>query len=196
MSSPLIQPDDDPPEPESDLKSSATGDDPVSVGELFQSAEDLARQATHAAKRLFDRGRHRKLRISRRGEAVLPDIPLGVVAAAEAASLLGAGLLRVAAVNVGAKLLFDIEVVNDADRYYKVGVERFLEGDLERAEPLFLKAARIDDTHAEAYLQLGVLYRMRGQKEEARQVLKRALLLDETGETGRKAGEILRSLES
>ena len=77
-----------------------------------------------------------------------------------------------------------------------MGVERLLEGDLERSEEALLKAVRIDDTHAQAYLQLGVLYRMRGEVEPALQVLERARRLDDAGEVGRKAGDIIRALKS
>ena len=77
-----------------------------------------------------------------------------------------------------------------------MGVERFLEGDLERSEEALLKAGRIDDTHAQAYLQLGVLYRMRGEVEPALQVLERARRLDDAGEVGRKAGDNIRELRS
>ncbi len=134
------------------------------------------------------------MRISRNGKPVLPDLPLAAVAALEAASLYGAGFARVLAVNVGARFLFDVEVVNEADKYFKLGVEHFLEGDLGRSEEALLKAVRIDDTHAAAYLQLGVLYRMRGELEQARPVLERARRLDDAGEIGKKAGDILIAL--
>ena len=167
---------------------------PVTVGDLVDGTVDTATFLATSAKRLVDRGRYRKLRISRKGKPLLPDIPLAAVAAVEAASLYGAGFARVLAVNVGARFLFDLEVVNEADRFFKTGVERFLEGDLERAEPAFLRAVTIDDTHAAAYLQLGVLYRMRGDVKKARPLLERAMSLDPTGELGRKAGDVLRAM--
>ena len=167
---------------------------PVTVGDLVDGTVDAATFLATSAKRLVDRGRYRKLRISRKGKPLLPDIPLAAVAAVEAASLYGAGFARVLAVNVGARFLFDLEVVNEADRFFKTGVERFLEGDLERAEPAFLRAVTIDDTHAAAYLQLGVLYRMRGDVKKARPLLERAMSLDPTGELGRKAGAVLRAM--
>lgn len=169
---------------------------PMTVGDVMDGANRVFSGVGTSAKRLFDRGRYRKVRISRKGKAVLPDLPLAAVAAAQAASLYGAGFARVLAVNIGARFLFDVEMVNEADKYFKVGVERFLEGDLERAEEALLKAVRIDDTHALGYLQLGVLYRMRGDLERATQVLERARRLDDAGETGRKAGDILRALAS
>ncbi len=168
---------------------------PVTVGDLVEGAKHAVGTVGTTARRLVDQGRYRKVRISRKGKPVLPDIPVAAVAAVEAASLYTAGFARVLAANVGARFLFDIEVVNEADKYYATGVERFLEGDLERAENALLKAVRIDDTHAGAYLQLGVLYRMRNESDKARPVLERARALDDAGETGRKAGDILRALD-
>lgn len=167
---------------------------PLTVGDLVEGAVGAVGAVGAGARRFVDRGRYRKVRISRNGKQLLPDIPVAALAAVEAASLYGAGFARVLAVNVGARFFFDVEVVNEADRYFAVGVERYLEGDLERAEEGLLKAVRIDDTHAEAYLQLGVLYRMKGDLEKARAVLERARRLDDAGEIGRKAGDILRAI--
>jgi tetratricopeptide (TPR) repeat protein len=173
----------------------ALSDRPVTVGELMDGASKALGTAGTSARRLFDQGRYRKVRITRNGKPVLPDIPLAAFAAAEAASFAGAGVARALAGNFIGRFLFDVEVVNEADKYFDTGVERFLEGDLERAEQSLLKAVRIDDTHAGAYLQLGVLYRMQGETEKARAVLERALRLDDAGETGRKAGDVLRALD-
>ena len=167
----------------------------VTVGEIVESAKVAVETVGTTARRLVDQGRYRKVRISRKGKQLLPDIPVAAVAAVEVASIYTAGFARVLAANVGARFLFDIEVVNEADKYYDTGLERFLEGDLERAEKALLKAVRIDDTHAGAYLQLGVLYRMQNESAKARPVLERARALDETGEIGRKAGDILRALD-
>lgn len=168
---------------------------PMTVGDVIGGVGSAVDSVSTTARRWIDRGRYRKLRISRNGKAILPDIPVAALAAMEAASLYGAGFARVLAVNVGARFFFDVEVVNEADKYFKMGVERYLEGDLERAEEGLLKAVRIDDTHAEAYLQLGVLYRMKGDTDKARAVLDRARRLDDAGEIGRKAGDILRALD-
>ena len=57
-----------------------------------------------------------------------------------------------------------------------------------------LKAVRIDDTHGPAYLQLGVLYRLQGEADKAIKVLERAHSLDDAGEIGKKAIDILRQI--
>lgn len=169
---------------------------PLTVGELVDGTREAFESVASHARRLIDRGRYRKLRITRKGKAVLPDIPIAAAAALEAASLYGAGLARVLAVNVGARFLFDVEVINEADKYYERGKEALLDGDLDRACEALEKAVRIDDTHAGAFLQLGVLYRLRQHPEAARRMLSRARSLDENGEVGRRAEEILRALES
>lgn len=168
---------------------------PLTVGDVVRGAQSLATRFGTGTRRWVDRGRYRKVRISRGGKPLLPDIPVAAVVAAEAASLYGAGWARVLAAHVGARFLFDIEIVNEADKFYQVGAERFLEGDWERSEEALLRAVRIDDTHAPSYLQLGVLYRLNGKSEEAVSVLRRAKQLDEAGEVGRKAGDILRAID-
>jgi tetratricopeptide (TPR) repeat protein len=181
---------------ELDAEAEREEEGPLTIGEIVDGASKVLDDVTTSARRMFDRGRYRKIRISRKGKQVLPDIPLAAAAAIEAASIYGAGLARVLAVNVGAKFLFDVEVVNEADKYFERGKQAVLDGDLERALEAFTKAIRIDDTHAGAFLQLGVLFRLRGEAEKARPMLVRARELDENGEVGRRAEEILRALES
>lgn len=167
----------------------------VTVGDIVDGVSGVAESIGTHARRLIDRGRYRKVRITRKGKQVLPDIPVAAAAALEAASMYGAGIARVLAVNVGARFLFDVEIVNEADKYFERGKQAVLDGDLDRAKEALEKAVRIDDTHAGAYLQLGVLYRLRGQRENARVMLSRARELDENGDIGRRADEILRALD-
>jgi len=189
-----LSPREDPDEIEAEAEKEIEG--PLTIGEIVDGASKVFDGVTTTAKRIFDRGRYRKIRISRKGKQVLPDIPLAAAAAIEAASIYGAGIARVLAVNVGAKFLFDVEVVNEADKYFERGKQAVLDGDLERALEALTKAIRIDDTHAGAFLQLGVLFRLRGEADKARPMLVRARELDENGDTGRRAEEILRALES
>lgn len=172
-----------------------TGDEAVTVGELLDGAQRLAGSVRASAQRWVDRGRYRKLRVSRKGKPLLPDIPLAAVAAVEAATLAGAGWGRLLAAHLGAGLLVDVEVVNEADRFVQAGTDHLLDGDVERAEAALLKALSIDDHHAAGYLQLAALYRIQGAPERARPLLKRAIALDPAGDVGRKAGDLLRALD-
>lgn len=168
---------------------------PVTVGEIVEGAAKIVDGVATGARRLVDRGRYRKVRISRKGKSLLPDIPLAAVAVIEAASLFGAGLPRVLAVNVGARFLFDIDVVNEADRFLEIGRKALLDGDLDTADEALNRAVRIDDTHAEAFMQLGVLNRLRGDADAARANLERAKILDDLGDVGQRAAGILRSMD-
>lgn len=167
----------------------------LTIGDIADGVTNVAESLGTHARRLIDRGRYRKVRISRKGKQVLPDIPVAAAAALEAASMYGAGIARVLAVNVGARFLFDVEIVNEADKYFERGKTALLDGDLDRAREALEKAVRIDDTHPGAFLQLGVLWRLRGEPENARAMLLRARELDENGEVGKRAEEILRALE-
>lgn len=169
-------------------------DAPLTVNDIVDGAQRALDGASTQVRRLVDRGRYRKLRITRKGKPVLPDIPLAAVAAVEAASLAGAGVARVLAVNVVGRLLFDVEVVNEADRFLDTGRQALLDGDLDTAKIALEKAVRIDDTHAEAFMQLGVLNRLRGEFDEARRCLTRARELDEVGEIAQRAKTILDAL--
>lgn len=169
---------------------------PLTVGEMVQGAKEILDDVQVSARRIIDRGRYRKVRISRKGKPVLPDIPIAAAAVVEAASLYGAGLGRVLAANVGVNFLFDVEIVNEADKFLEKGKKAILDGELERAGEAFEKALRIDDLHPEAHLQLGVVRRLQARREEARTCFLRARDLDETGDIGRRAEELLRGLES
>ncbi len=167
----------------------------VTVGQLLDGAKSAVSTVADSAKRLIDRGRYRKVRISRKGKPVLPDIPVAAVAVMEAASIATGGLARVLAVNVGAKMFLDINVVNEADKYLERGKQALLDGDLARAEEALVTAGRMDDRHAEVYLELGVLFRLKGELDDARSFLLRAKELDALGDTGRRAEAILAAIE-
>lgn len=169
---------------------------PLTVGEMVQGAKEILDDVQVSARRMIDRGRYRKVRISRKGKPVLPDIPIAAAAVVEAASLYGAGLGRVLAANVGVNFLFDVEIVNEADKFLEKGKKAILDGELDRAGEAFEKALRIDDLHPEAHLQLGVVRRLQARREEARACFLRARDLDETGDIGRRAEDLLRGLES
>jgi len=176
--------------------------DGVTVGELLDGARDAADAVAGAAaniaasaQRMVDRGRYRKVRISRKGKPVLPDIPMAAAVAAQVASMYGGGVARVLAVNLGAKLLFDVDIVNEADKYVKKAQQALLDGDLGVARDALIVALKMDDRHAGAHLQNGVLARLEGDKKKARSHLGTAIKLDPLGETGKRAQAILAGLD-
>ncbi len=185
----------------------AEGDDePVTVGELIEGARGAANEVGQvmagaasdlagSARRLFDQGRYRKVRISRKGKPVLPDIPIAAAAAVQAASMYGGGIARVLAANLGAKLLFDVDIVNEADKYLAKAHTCLLDGDVVRAREALITARRMDDRHAGVELLFGVIARLEGDPARARAHLERAKALDPLGDSGKRAESILASLE-
>ena len=124
-----------------------------------------------------ERGRYNKVRIKRGGKAVRPDIPVGALVAFEAATFCWTGLLRAAIVNVVGRAFFEVELINEADEHYKKGVEHFLAGDLAEAEQHLEKALRVDDRHAKAHLQMGVLRKVQGKRDVAKEHFDRVVKL-------------------
>jgi tetratricopeptide (TPR) repeat protein len=133
------------------------------------------------------RGRYNKVRIKRGGKAVLPDIPVGALIAVEAATFFSTGLLRAALVNVVGRALFEVELVNEAEGFYKKGLEHFLAGDVADAEKLFTRALEVDDRFARAHLQMGVLRKVQGNTTAAVRHFERVLELDRHSDAGREA---------
>lgn len=141
-----------------------------------------------------DRGRYNKVRIKRGGKPILPDIPVGALMAIEAATFFWTGLLRGAVVNVVGRVLFEVELINEAEEHYKRGLEHFLAGDLEDAESCLEKSLRIDERYPRAHLQLGVLRKVQGRKKEAQAHFEKAIEYDKGGDTGREAEIHLKKL--
>ena len=133
------------------------------------------------------RGRYNKVRIKRGGKAILPDIPVGALVAVEAATFFWTGLLRAALVNVVGRALFEVELVNEAEGFYRKGLEHFLAGDVADAEKLFAAALEIDDRFARAHLQMGVLRKVQGNAAAAVRHFERVVELDRHSDAGREA---------
>lgn len=134
-----------------------------------------------------DRGRYNKIRIKRNGKAVVPDIPVGALVALEAATFFWSGLLRGVIVNVVGRVFFEVELINEADEHYKRGLEHFLAGDIAEAENALIAALKIDDRFARAHLQLGVIRKIQGRREEAIASFENAIAFDDKSEARREA---------
>jgi len=134
-----------------------------------------------------DRGRYNKIRITRGGKPLLPDIPIAAVMAFEAATFFWTGPLRALVVNVVGRVFFEVELINEAEEHYKRGLEYFLAGDMQDAEKCLIKALRIDERFPRAHLQLGVLRKIQGRVSEAVDHFKSAVEFDQDGATGREA---------
>jgi tetratricopeptide (TPR) repeat protein len=138
------------------------------------------------------RGRYNKVRVKRNGKAVLPDIPVGALVAFEAATFFWTGLLRGVLMNTVGRVLFEVELVNEADEHYRKGLAHFLAGEMRDAEDALTRALRIDERHTRAHLQMGVLRKVQGRAEDARAHFERVVELDSQG---KKKGDVAKEAE-
>jgi tetratricopeptide (TPR) repeat protein len=121
-------------------------------------------------------GTHRwtKVRLNYKGKQMGPDIPLGLFLAGEIWSLSWAGPLRLILMNLGLGSVLDVELINEADERVAEGRALFNDGEVEAAEAKYREALRMRVGEPEALLALGVLLRVTGRKEEARDALSQA----------------------
>lgn len=152
-----------------------------------ESAQEAVAKLKKNVQYWVDRGRYNKVRIKRGGKAVLPDIPVGALVAFEAATFFWTGLLRAALVNVVGRVFFEVELINEADEHYKKGVEHFLAGEMREAEELLEKSLKIDERHAKAHLQMGVLRKVQGKGNDAKLHFARVLELAPGTDPAREA---------
>lgn len=141
------------------------------------------------------KGRYNKVRLTRDGKQVLPDIPVGAIMAVEVAGLAWAGVLRTALVNVAGRLLFRVELINDAAEHLVAARDHYVRGDLDEAEAETVRALKVDPRLADGFLLLGTLAKVRGKPDEALRHFQRAHDLDPHGEIGRQAETQARKLD-
>lgn len=161
--------------------------DPKRIEESFGKLTDELR---HWA----NKGRYTRVRFKFRGKPLLPDLPLAAVVAAEGLSFYWGGILRMLMVHVAGRAVFDVELVNDADRKVQEGKEALLRGDLDAALVALREAIGMDRDHAAAHLQLGVALKLAGEREAAKKALEKAKKLDPKGTVGAEATRLMTSL--
>jgi tetratricopeptide (TPR) repeat protein len=144
--------------------------------------------------RWANKGRYTRVRFKFRGRQLLPDIPLAAVVAAEGLSFYWAGLLRALVVNVAGGALVDVELVNDSEKVIAQGREALLSGDVEKALELFRKATEMDADSAQAWLNVGVASKLRGDVAGAREALEKARSLAGTGPVSAEAERVLKTI--
>lgn len=161
--------------------------DPKKVEESLKKFRDQLVQLTK-------KGRYTKVRFKFRGKQLLPDLPLAAVVAVEGATFYWTGLLRLLVFNLAGRAVIDVELVNDSEKRITVGKEALLSGDLDEALKAFREALDMDPENAVVHLNLGVAYKLKGQKEVARLALTKAKSLDPQGPTGMEADRLLTGL--
>ncbi len=141
-------------------------------------------------RRVYDQGRYTKVRISFKGRQLLPDIPIGVLIAGEAASFWLIGPLRAIVFALGVKSFVDVELVHEASGRVREGVDLYMDGEVDRAEEKYREALRMRPGDTSALYNLGVLLRVTGRKDEALSCFKQAAE-DEEHPDGARARETL-----
>jgi tetratricopeptide (TPR) repeat protein len=167
---------------------------PVIPVDLTDGVEEALRKLREQASGWINKGRYTKVRFRFRGKQLLPDLPLGAVVAAEAATFAWTGVLRALVFNLVGKSVIDVELINEADLEVAKGREHLLGGDLEAAEAALDRALEMDREHAGAHLNRGIVLKLRGRKKDAAKAFARAVELDPEGETGRDARKQLEAL--
>jgi len=145
------------------------------------------------ARDLMAKGQHTRVRIKFRGRQ-LTELPIAVVAAAEAASLWWFGPLRLLLGHVVGKSVLDVEFVSNADAHVAEGRAQLADGELDKALAAFDKALSMDRKCAAAWLGRGVALKLRGDKPGAKAAFEEAESCDPHGESGREARRHLDNL--
>jgi len=143
---------------------------------------------------IYDQGRYTKIRLKFRGKQIGPDIPLGLVVAGEVATVFWTGPLVLVVTNLGIKAVIDIEVVHEASNKVREGLDYWQDGEVELAEDKYREALRMKPGDTAAHYNLGVVCRVTGRKDEARENF-RAAAEDEEHDDGRRAREALGRME-
>ena len=137
--------------------------------------EDSLRKLQEKIRQVANEGRYTKVRISYKGTPLCPDIPIGVIVAAEMAGLVFLGPLRALMLTLNANAYLDIQLILESSELVKQGQEHYSNGDVELAEKCYLEAIQMRAHDMEAHYHLAVLYRVQGKLGEAREHLKQII---------------------
>jgi len=158
--------------------------------------EESIHQAVEKIQYWYRQGMIRKIRLKYKGKAILPDIPLSYFLLVQVATFFLTGIVRALAISIGAKVFFEIELINDAEERLKRARDLYLEGELDEAAKLFQEVLDLDSRFAEAYLYLGIIHKIRKDPDAASKFFQQAHKLDPSGRTGAEAAKNLKKLAS
>lgn len=161
--------------------------DPDRIEESLRRLRDQVRES-------FTAGRYTKVRLSFRGKPVGPDIPLAVLLAGEGVAFWLISPLGALLVNLGAKAVLDVEFIHEAEELVREGLSLYLDGEVEAAEAKYREALARRGDDPSALYNLGVLLRVSGRIDEAKQHLHRAAMGPEGHPDVLKAAELLARL--
>ncbi len=163
--------------------------DPDRVEETLRSVRDRVRES-------FVAGRYTKVRLSYRGKALGPDIPLAVFLAAEGVAFWLLSPLAALLANLGAKAILDVEFIHEADELVQEGLAAYLEGELELAERKYREALDKRPDDPSALYNLGTLLRVTGRNDEAMNLLRQAAMGPEGHPDVRRAAEAVEKMRT
>jgi len=161
--------------------------DPERVDQALRDLKERVQSSVAA-------GRYTKVRISYKGKALIPDVPLAVFLATEGLAFWLVNPLGAMLVNIGAKVFLDIEFIHEADELVQEGLALYLDGELEQAEAKYREALRRRPDDPTALYNLGTLLRVSGRKEEAIATLRRAAMGPEGHPDVARASEAVEKL--
>lgn len=161
--------------------------DPDRIEETLSRLRDRLRES-------FSSGRYTKVRLSYRGKALGPDIPLAVFLAGEGVAFWLLTPLAALLVNLGAKAILDVEFVHEADELVQEGLALYLEGEIEAAERKYREALDRRPDDPAALYNLGTLLRVSGRADEALGVLRKAAMGPEGHPDVKRAAEAVEKL--
>jgi tetratricopeptide (TPR) repeat protein len=157
---------------------------------LDQGLAKIKGELTH----WVNKGRYTKVRIKLFDKPLLPDLPIGVVAAAEGLSFMLLGPLQSVLGNLVGTAVLNVELISDALHHVNRGRELILAGELQAALAQFRTALAIDRGCAAAHLHIGIALKLQGDRMGARLSFEKAAELDPKGPSGLEAEKLLATL--
>ena len=157
-------------------------------------AEESIRQAVERVQYWYKQGVINKVRLKYKGKAILPDIPLSYFMLAQVATFFLTGVVRALAFNLGAKVFFEVEMINDAEEMLKKARDLYLDGELDEALRLLEEIIQLDGRYSEAYLYMGIINKIKGERGAAAKYFLQAQKLDPHGKAGTEAGKNLKKM--
>ena len=156
--------------------------------------EESIRQTVERVQYWYKQGIINKVRLKYKGKAILPDIPLSYFMLVQVATFFLTGVVRALAMNIGAKVFFEVEMINDAEELLKKARDLYLDGELDEAVRLLEEVIRLDDRYSEAFLYLGIINKIKGDRSAASRHFLQAQKLDPHGKAGREAAKNLKKM--
>ena len=156
--------------------------------------EESIKQTVERVQYWYKQGIINKVRLKYKGKAILPDIPLSYFMLVQVATFFLTGVVRALAINIGTKVFFEVEMINDAEEMLKKARNLYLDGDLDEAMRLLQEVIDLDDRYAEAFLYLGIINKIKGDQAAAAKYFLQAKKLDPHGKPGTEAAKNLKKM--